>query len=130
MPEKVKDPKWFTMEAYDRAIVSFGDRVEGVSVVLGDCTTEDGEEIKKQIVRKENGDVDITLNAIAAMAKAHVVEVVGEKKGGIFPTDKPAPKANLGDWVKWLSAMKQKNFNRLRDAIIHFRVREVDEGNE
>lgn len=121
---------WYTSTAYDKAEISFDDRCPGTVVEISDCTAENGERIKKAIVLKPDGSIEIPIEALAEMVRGHVVAVRGEKKGEIFPQDFPPKGAKTEDFVSALKKMKQKDLYRLREGLWKFRVQEIEQGND
>lgn len=120
---------WYTSTAYDKAEISFDDRCPGTFVEVADCTANAAEEIKKKIVFKD-ATIEIPIEAVAEMVRGHVVAVRGEKKGEIFPVDFPPKGAPVDKFVACLKQMKQKDLYRLREGLWHFRIQEIEQGND
>ncbi len=117
-------PPWYKWNGFDSATIDFGDRVEGVSLVLVDSTVAGGFEIQKA------NDGTISAELVAAWMKNHFGEIKDAKKGGegqsaqwtkVFLTDPPKKTASLSEWKKWVEALGEKNTARLVRGFVIFR---------
>lgn len=126
-------PKWYERQGWNSAAISFDDMQAGIVVTIKDCPARAALDIRSAVVLAQENpakQVEAAEMSNAILMRGHIVDVRGENKGNLFPTDHPKKEAPLGDWRKWVETLPEKVLARLLDGVKLFRNEDQARGNE